>query len=418
MAKFIIDGGFPLKGRVKVAGNKNAVLPCMVGCLLTDEECILENVPKIADVLILGKLLTNLGVKIEGLGSSTLKIDAKGTKPANLDPDLCAQLRASVLLLSPLLSHFGKVSMPHPGGDIIGRRAIDTHVQVMKALGAKFKEKDGEYYFETKGLEGSTVFLTEASVTATENAILAAVLASGETVIKNAASEPHVADLCNFLVKMGAKISGIGSNFLAISGVKKLHGTIHKVSPDHIEAGTFTIATLTTGGEVALEDINPFDLDMILMTLAKMGAKFDLHNSSLKIFSSDLVSTEKIVTNIWPGFPTDLMAPLIVLATQAKGQTLLHDWMYESRMFFVDKLLSMGANVTIADPHRVLVYGPTRLSGQKLDTPDIRAGIALVIAALCAQGKSVIDQAELIERGYEKIEDRLSALGAKITRKE
>lgn len=418
MSKLIIEGGVPFKGRIKVAGNKNAVLPCMAACLLTSKECSLDNVPQINDVLILSRLLQMLGVKIEGLGTSTLKINAKGAKLAPLDDDLCAQLRASVLLLGPLLSHFGKVLMPHPGGDIIGRRAIDTHVQVLNALGAKFEERDGKYFFETKELKGNTVFLAEASVTATENAILAAVLASGKTVIKNAASEPHVTNLCYFLEKMGAKISGIGSNFLTISGVKSLSGTRYRICPDHIEAGTFAIAAATTQGEVTIEDIDANDLDMILVTLSRMGIRFELSNSSLKIFPSKLVSTDKIVTNIWPGFPTDLVAPMIVLATQAEGQTLLHDWMYESRMFFVDKLLSMGANVTIADPHRVLVYGPTPLKGQKLDTPDIRAGIALVIAALCARGKSEIDKAELIERGYEKIEDRLSALGAKITRKE
>lgn len=418
MAKFVIEGGVPLEGKVRVAGSKNAVLPCMAACLLASNECVLENVPKINDVLILSQLLQMLGVKIERLGTSTLKINAKGAKLTPLDEDFCAQLRASVLLLGPLISRFGKVLMPHPGGDIIGRRAIDTHVQVLNALGAKFEERDGMYFFEAKKLKGSTVFLAEASVTATENAILAAVLAPGKTVIKNAASEPHVTNLCQFLKKMGAKISGIGSNFLTISGVKNLSGTNHRVCPDYIEAGTFAIAAATTQGEVTIEEVDANDLDMILITLSKMGIRYELSSSDLKIFPSKLVSTNKIVTNIWPGFPTDLVAPMIVLATQTKGQTLLHDWMYESRMFFVDKLLSMGANVTIADPHRVLVYGPTPLKGQKLDTPDIRAGIALVIAALCARGKSEIDKAELIERGYEKIEERLSGLGAKIIRKD
>lgn len=414
MAKFIINGGVPLKGNIRIAGNKNSVLPCMAACLLTDEECILENVPQINDVSVLAEILQSLGVKIEGLGSHTLKINARNIKNSKLDPNLCAQLRASVLLLAPLLSRFGEISMPHPGGDIIGRRAIDTHVQALKALGAKFEESDGMYQFKSTEFKGGNVFLAEASVTATENAILAASLASGETIIRNAASEPHVADLCNFLQKMGAKIAGIGSNFLIISGVSNLHGAKHKVCPDHIEAGTFAIASAATGGGVELVDINSSDLSMIFIILSKMGVKFKNTKSSLRIFPSKLVSTEKIVTNIWPGFPTDLMAPMIVLATQARGATLLHDWMYESRMFFVDKLLSMGANVTIADPHRVLVYGPTPLKGQNLDSPDIRAGIALVTAALCAKGKSEIDKAELVERGYEKIEERLSALGADI----
>lgn len=418
MAKFEIEGGIPLKGRIKAAGNKNAVLPCMAACILTDETCILENVPQIQDVLVLGNILQKLGARIDGLGTSTLTINCKYVHSYEIDFELVSQLRASILLCGPLLRRFGKVIFRHPGGDVIGRRSIQTHIAALSALGAKFRRKIDDYQGEVKTLIGGQVFLDEASVTATENVILTAVLAPGETIIKNAASEPHVVNLCHFLTAMGASITGIGSNVLRIDGRTKLKGVKHRISPDHIEVGTFAIAAAVTRGEIEIFDIERDDLDPILHTLSKMGVNAKLKNESLVIGPSKLRAVDKITTGIWPAFPTDLMSCLIVLATQANGVTLLHDWMYESRMFFVDKLISMGANVTIADPHRVLVYGPTSLRGQQLDTPDLRAGMALILASLSAKGKSTIEKIELVERGYEKIEERLSALGAKITRKD
>ncbi|OGD88244.1 UDP-N-acetylglucosamine 1-carboxyvinyltransferase [Candidatus Curtissbacteria bacterium RIFCSPHIGHO2_02_FULL_40_17] len=414
MAKYIVTGGRQLSGRIRVAGNKNAVLPAMAACLLTSETCVLENVPKISDVVVMAELLKKSGVKVTGIGSSSLRINAKGIHSTDYPQVLTQKLRASILLLSPVLSRLGKIKMGYPGGDIIGRRPLDVHIQVFKALGAKISESNDTFEAVCKKFKGSKIFLEEASVTATENAIMAAVLASGETVIKRAASEPHVVDLCQFLIKMGAKISGVGTNVLTIKGVNKLHQASYHIRPDHIEVGTFAILAAVTKSKIEISPVIQEDLDMIMLTLFKFGVDMKIKGNNLFVNCTKLKSVEKVVTDIWPGFPTDLMPPMIVLATQAEGVTILHDWMYESRMFFVDKLLSMGAKVEIADPHRVMVYGPTKLRGQALDTPDIRAGIALVIAALAAGGQSVIEKAQLIERGYENIVERLTNLGAAI----
>ncbi len=415
MAKFEIIGNAKLSGEVKIAGNKNAVLPIMAACLLTKNISVLENVPEISDVGVMADLLEIAGAKVQRRGP-TLKIDAKNIQFSQFPTNLTTKLRASVLLLAPMLSRLGRIEMGFPGGDIIGRRPLDAHIQVLTALGAKIKEENDLIYATVDSLKGSEIFLQEASVTATENALLAASTAEGETIVKRAATEPHVVDLCQFLQKMGAKIEGIGTQTLKITGVKNLSGANHTIRPDHVEVGTFAILSSVTQGRIEISPIVLEDLEMILLTLAKFGVKYKVTGDKLIVEESKLKSVEKVVTDIWPGFPTDLMPPMIVLATQAEGMTILHDWMYESRMFFVDKLLSMGAKVEIADPHRVFVYGPTKLRGQKLDTPDIRAGIALVIAALAAKGKSQIEKAELIERGYENIVERLTALGAKITK--
>lgn len=414
MASLEIIGKKRLTGKVTVAGNKNSVLPIMAACILTEDECVIENVPKISDVGVMAKLLEVCGAKVSGVGSAKLVISAKNIHSAEFPSALTEKLRASVLLLGPVLSRVGKITIGYPGGDIIGRRPLDTHIQALEALGAKTKQENDVFIAQTVKLKGANFFLEEASVTATENAIMAAVLAQGETTIKRAASEPHIVDLCQFLIKMGANISGVGSNVLFIKGVSKLTGTSYSIRPDHIEVGTFAILAAVTEGKIEISPIVTEDLNMILLTLEKFGVDFKVEDDTLTVSDGKLNAVEKVTTDVWPGFPTDLMAPMIVLATQAHGVTILHDWMYESRMFFVDKLLSMGAKVEIADPHRVLVYGPADLRGQRLDTPDIRAGIALVIAALCARGKSRIDKAELIERGYENIVERLSALGAQI----
>lgn len=416
MARFEITGGSKLNGKIKVAGNKNSVLPIMAASLLTQDTCTIENVPNISDVGVMIQLLENAGAKVSGVGSEKLIISASIIKEAEFPQELTEKLRASVLLLGPMLSRLGKVKMGYPGGDVIGRRPLETHIQALETLGVTIEREDDYYIARGSKFTGREIFLQEASVTATENAVMAAVVAEGQTVIKRAASEPHVVDLCQFLTQMGARISGMGSNVLTITGVKKLNGTTHEVRPDHIEVGTFAILAAVAGGKIEIAPAVKEDLEMILLTLAKFGVDFKLEGDKLTVSGSKLKAVEKVVTDVWPGFPTDLMAPTIVLATCAQGVTLLHDWLYESRMFFVDKLLSMGAKVEIADPHRVLVYGATKLRGQKLDTPDIRAGIALVIAALAAEGKSTIEKAELIERGYENIIDRLRTLGAKIKR--
>lgn len=415
MAKFIIQGGNPLKGTIQISGNKNAVLPIMAATLLTKEKCVLENVPNISDVLVMGEILKDLGAKIEGLGTHRLEIETKGVDKYVLNPNLVSRLRAAILFLGPLLLRFGKAKMRHPGGCIIGRRAVGTHFDVLEALGAKTVVGDEEYESEVKKLKPATIFLDEASVTATENAIMMASLIPGKTVIEDAACEPHLEDLANFLNSMGAKIQGAGTNRIIIEGVDYFRGTVHRVFPDYIDVGTLAIAAAATKGRVKIGPIREKDLRMILLYLKRMGVEFKIEGDYLEILSSELVAPSgKIQTRPWPGFPTDLMSPLVVLATQAKGATLCHDWMYEGRMVFVDKLMTMGANITLCDPHRVLVVGPTRLRGKELTSPDIRAGMALIIAALCATGESVIDRAELVERGYENVEERLRNLGAQI----
>jgi len=416
MAKFLVKGSAKLAGKINVAGNKNSVLPIMAAALLAKDPSTLENVPQISDVQTMAELLTLCGVELKFHSPNRLTINPAKINKVEFPTHLTEKLRASVTLLGPMVARIGYIKMGYPGGDVIGRRPLDTHFQVLEALGAKVKKENNYFEVTSSGLKGAEIFLQEASVTATENAIVAAAAAEGTTVIKRAASEPHVVDLCEFLIKLGAQIEGVGSNILKIKGKQKFYGATHSIRPDHIEVGTFAILAAVTKSRVSISPAIKSDLDMTLLTLKKFGVNFELAGNVLKVSPSKLNAVEKVVTDVWPGFPTDLMAPMIVLATQAEGVTILHDWMYESRMFFVDKLLSMGAKVEIADPHRVFVYGPTKLRGQKLDTPDIRAGIALVIAALAATGKSEIDKVELIERGYENIVDRLSKLGAKIER--
>lgn len=417
MAKFIIEGGVPLKGRVKAQGNKNSVLKLMAACLLTEKECILTNVPKIRDVLILGEILRRIGVRVEGLGTNTLRIQAKEIKTTHLPDELVAKLRASLVLLGPLLAKFGQARMCHPGGCIIGKRAVGTHFDALTSLGAEIVTSEKDYVAKVKKLHSADIFLDEASVTATQNVMIMAGLIGGETRICNAACEPHVVELAEFLKKMGVKISGAGTHTVYIRGKKKLGGASHRVWPDHVDVGTFAIAAAITQGEVEITGIRKEDLDMILLYLSRFGVRFAFKKESLLILPSKLVSTQrKVQSRPWPGFPTDLMSPLIVLATQAEGMTLCHDWMFENRMFFVDKLIAMGADIIVCDPHRVLVKGRTPLLGKDLESPDIRAGMALILAALCAKGKSTIGKIEMIERGYEEIEERLQKLGARIGR--
>ena len=419
MAKFIIKGGKPLRGKVKVSGNKNAILPIMAATVLTQEKCVIKNVPRIKDVEMMGEILKDIGAQIEGLGTHRLVIDPKNISKYTLNPELVSKLRASILLLGPLLARFGRAKMRHPGGCIIGRRAVGTHFDALLALGAETKVGEEDYESEVKRSQAANIFLDEASVTATENAMMMASLIPGTTIIDDAASEPHVEDLANFLNSMGAKIKGAGTNRIKVTGVKKLEGTTHRILPDYMDIGTFAVVAAVTKGKISIVGIREKDLLMILLYLKRMGVEFEIKNDVLKIFPSKLVAPKgKIQTRPWPGFPTDLMSPLIVLATQARGTTLCHDWMYESRMFFVDKLITMGANITFCDPHRVLVVGPSQLKGKELESPDIRAGMALIVAALCAEGKSVVEKIELVERGYEEIEERLRALGANIKRVE
>lgn len=417
MAKFIIQGKKKLSGIVEISGNKNAVLPLMAATLLTDEECILENVPQIGDVMVFAEIMKDIGVKIEGLGTRRLIINSKGVNKYHLRPELVKKLRASILFLGPLLARLGKVQLRHPGGCMVGRRAVGTHFDALSALGAQIITTEEDYYGEVKKIQPGNIFLDEASVTATENAMMMASLIPGETVIEDAACEPHVEDLANFLNLMGGDVRGGGTNKIIVRGVKKLHGAKFVVGPDYIDAGTFAIIGAITNSKITIKGIKDKDLRMILLYLTRMGVKWEIKGDALIIFPSKLIAPSgKIQTRPWPGFPTDLMSPLIVLGTQAEGVTLFHDWMYESRMFFVDKLMMMGANITLCDPHRVLVYGPSSLRGKILESPDIRAGMALVCAALVAEGESRIENIEIIERGYENILERLKGLGAEIER--
>lgn len=419
MAKFIIEGGRTLKGSIRVAGNKNAIVSVLPATLLTDQDCYFENVPRIGDVLTMGKILKKMGARVEGLGTDKLKVNTRSVKRPNLDPGLTGGLRASVLFLGPLLARFGRAKMRHPGGCVIGRRAVGTHFEALAALGAKTMTTQDDYVSEVKKPRSAAIFLDEASVTATENAMMMASLVPGRTVIENAACEPHVEDLAVFLNSMGAGIGGAGTNRVVVDGVKKLSGAKHRIVPDYMEAGTLAMMAGVTGSRIEIRGVCPAHLKMTLLYLERIGLKFKLGKDSLTVFPSELTAPGgKIQTRPWPGFPTDLMSPYIVLATQAKGTTLCHDWMYENRLFFVDKLISMGANITICDPHRVLVAGPTKLRGRELNSPDIRAGMALILASLAAEGRSVINNIELVERGYENIESRLKALGARIEREE
>lgn len=416
--KYIINGGYRLAGRVKVSGNKNSVFPCIGAALLTQEEVILENISDLKDTEVLIQIIKKLGVDIEKKGS-TIKIKASEIRHFNLPEDLMVKLRGSIVLVGAILSRVGKVNFYHPGGDTIGRRSIETHIEAFKALGASFKRDNAKLSLNLA--EGSAagscdIFLQEASVTATENLILASVVGQRQTTLRNCAKEPHIIDLCKMLVQMGAQIEGIGTDNLKISGVNKLRGTKFSIGADFVEVGTYIVAAAITGGQIRIEGVENSFLDPVLVPLQSFGIKIEEQEGSITVYPSKLKSSPKLTTNIWPGFPTDLMSVAIVLATQSKGVILCHDWMYEGRMFFVDKLITMGAKIILADPHRVLVYGPDKLRGKILETPDIRAGMALVMAALAAKGKSIINQAELIERGYEDVVRKLKGIGADIER--
>ncbi len=418
MSKFVIEGGKKLRGKIKIRGMKNATTPIIAATLLTDEECVISNIPRISDVEKMIDILTSLGSKIAWIDEHQLKISNQNISLQTLNKEAVQSMRSSILLLGPLLARFGKVRLPEPGGCIIGKRPIDTHLYGLKHLGAKIKEGADFYQIEAKNLKGNIIILPEFSVTATENLVMAAVLAQGQTTIKLAAAEPHVQDLCNFLNKMGAKINGIGTHTLVIDGVKKLFGTQHTIIPDQIEVGTFAVAAAITHGEVEIENIIPEHLELILLKLKQIGVNFELGTNWLKVHPSSNLRSFKLQTLPYPGFPTDLQAPFAVLATQASGTTLIQDPLFEGRMGYVSELIKMGANAIVADPHRVVINGPTPLYGTEIKSFDLRAGATLIIAGLVAKGQTIISQAEMVDRGYEKIEERLTKLGAKIKRVE
>lgn len=424
MDEFVIEGGYPLSGEVTPSGNKNAALPLLAACLLTEDPVILNNVPQINDVMAMKKLIESLGSHIEDLGGNSWRITTREVVASHVDPELCRRIRASILIAGPVLARAGGLRLPPPGGDVIGRRRLDTHIFALRALGAKVVY-DRVFEIEAKGLLGADILLDEASVTATENAIMAAVLAKGLTQIRNAASEPHVQELCLFLNILGAKIDGIGSNTLRITGVTKLNGGEFTIGPDLLEVVSYIGATVVTHGEIRIHDAGVKHLEMVAQVFHRLGIHWiedgnDLivpSKQSLSIASDLDGAVPEIKTNIWPAFPTDLTSIAITVATQASGSVLFHDWMFSGRMYFTDKLVGMGARVILCDPYRVLIQGPTQLYGEKLESPDIRAGMALLLAALAAKGTSTIRNIAQIERGYERVEEKLLKLGARISRK-
>ncbi len=425
MPAFIVQGGQVLTGRVRPAGNKNAALPCVTACLLAAEPVTLKNVPRIRDVLDLLEIMELLGAEVTWTAPNCVRINASGVTVGDVDHEMAAKIRASLLLAGPLLARFGEVNLPPPGGDVIGRRRMDTHFLAFKALGGRVR-LDGGFHIKAQRLVGTDVFLDEPSVTGTENAIMAAVLAEGRTRLRNSACEPHVQDLCHQLNAMGARIFGIGTNTLTIEGVEELHGTEFEIGADHIETGSFIGLAAVTGSTITIEDAPLEHLDSTLMGFRRLGVEYQVEGPDLVVHGEgDHVirqdafgAVSKIDDGPWPAFPADLTSIMVVTATQCRGTILIHEKMFESRMFFTDKLVSMGARIILCDPHRAVVVGPAPLHGGTLESPDIRAGMALLIAALGAQGTSRIQNVRQIERGYERIDDRLRALGACIERED
>jgi UDP-N-acetylglucosamine 1-carboxyvinyltransferase len=423
MEKFVIEGGIPLHGEVTPSGNKNAALPILAACLLTDEPVTLHNVPQIKDVLDMRTLLESLGVQTETLNGSSWRLTARDIRAADLDPDMCRRIRASILLAGPMLARTGGLQIPPPGGDVIGRRRLDTHILALEALGAQ-ASYERTLKFKTEELVGTDVLLDEASVTATENAVMAAVTAKGRTTIRNAASEPHVQELCHFLNSMGARVDNIGSNTLHIDGVSKLHGTEHTIGPDLLEVVSFIGAAVVTHGQITIRNAAVQHLEMVSQVFQRMGVSWKIDGNDLfvpetqprKIVSDMDGAVPEIKTNVWPAFPTDLISIAITVATQMTGSVLFHDWMFSGRMYFTDKLVGMGARIILCDPFRCLVQGPSSLFAEKLESPDIRAGMALLLATLAANGQSTIRNVRQIDRGYERVDDKLRLLGAKIDR--
>jgi len=421
--QYIVEGGHRLSGSIEPSGNKNAALPIIAAALLTSHEVTLENVPRIRDTETLVQLLQAVGARAEWTAKNTLVIEAKEIRTDELDPDLCAKIRASILLAGPLLARCGHVVLPPPGGDVIGRRRVDTHFLAFEQLGATVSATD-RYEFRASSLRGADVFLDEPSVTATENALMAAVAAVGTTVLRNAASEPHVQDLAHFLVAMGARIEGIGTNTMTVHGPATLGSARHRIGPDHIEVGSFIGLAAVTQSTLRVVRAGVEHLRSTRMGFERLGIHCEVEGDDLiipaeqsRVIKSDLGGhVPKLEDQPWPAFPADVMSIAIVTATQCEGMVLMFEKMFESRLFFVDKLIAMGARIVLCDPHRAIVSGPTKLRAARVESPDIRAGMAMLLAAMCAEGTSTINNATQIERGYERIDERLNALGARITR--
>ena len=420
MATLRIEGGRRLSGTVAVEGNKNAALPLIAACLLTDEECVISNVPRIRDVEVLLDLLAGLGATVDGVGTSTLRIRCAKLLSDRPDPALVGRLRGSVLLLGPLLGRAGSARLAQPGGDFPARRTISTHLQALAALGAVPQDPNnpepGHWLEAPNGLRGASFYLDEASVTGTETAILAAAAAKGTTEIRHAATEPHVAELCRFLRGMGVQIEGEGTSTIRVAGTDRINGATHTLDGDYIEAGSWGVVAAITGGSIEVTGARWNDIEVVAAPLKKMGLQCAWDENRFTVEPSSLVAARRITTGLWPGFPSDMVSLVTVLATQADGETLVHDWMYELRLFALEQLSAMRADLFLCDPHRIIVSGPTRLRGRHLDSRDIRSGMALIAAALAAEGESRVGPLETVERGYAALVERLTALGAQVER--
>ncbi len=419
MSTLLIEGGHRLEGRVALEGNKNAALPLLEACLLTEDECVLTNVPRIGDVEVMVRLLLDLGAEVDGLGTTTLRVRATQVRTHEPDRSLVGRLRGSVLLLGPLLARTGRAHIAPPGGDFPARRTIATHLDALQAMGAHIVSGDDHFLETSQRLTSASIYLYEASVTGTETALLAAASASGTTEIRHAATEPHVVELCEFLSKMGAGVTGIGSSKLRIEGVARLRGAEHRLGGDYIEAGSWAVVAAITGGELAIDGAREEDIEVVAAVLKRMNVQCGTRDGTFEVRPSKPKAVRRITTGLWPSFPSDLVSLVTVLATQAEGRTLVHDWMYELRLFALEQMSGMGADMFLADAHRIIVTGPTQLRGGRvLDTRDLRSGMSLIAAGLAADGQTRVAPLETVERGYSQLVERLTALGAKVAKVE
>ena len=419
MSTLLIEGGHRLEGRVAVEGNKNAALPLLAACLLTEDECVLTNVPRIGDVEVMARLLLDLGAEVDGIGTTTLRVRAKQITTYVPDRSLVGRLRGSVLLLGPLLARTGRAHIAPPGGDFPARRTISTHLEALQAMGARIVSDDDHLLETSQRLTGASMYLYEASVTGTETALLAAASASGATEIRHAATEPHVAELCEFLGKMGAGVSGIGSSKIRVEGVSRLHGAAHRLGGDYIEAGSWAVVAAITASELGIEGAREEDIEVVAAVLKRMNVQCGMRDGTFEVKPSKPKAVRRITTGLWPSFPSDLVSLVTVLATQADGRTLVHDWMYELRLFALEQMSGMGADMFLADAHRIIVTGPTQLrGGRMLDTRDLRSGMSLIAAGLAADGQTRVAPLETVERGYSHLVERLKTLGAKVAKVE
>ena len=419
MSSLLIEGGHRLQGRVSVEGNKNAALPLLAACLLTTDECVLTNVPRIGDVDVMVQLLIDLGAQVEGAGTTTLRIRTPEVRRHIPDRALVGRLRGSVLLLGPLLARVGRAHIAPPGGDFPARRSISTHLEALMEMGARQAEGSDHVLEAPDGLKGASMYLYEASVTGTETALLAAAAAEGVTEIRHAATEPHVVELCEFLKKMGAGVSGIGSSRIRVEGVPRLGGATHNLGGDYIEAGSWAVVGAITGGEIDIEGAREEDIEVVAAVMKRMNVRCGMRDGVFEVKPSKPVAVRRIATGLWPSFPSDLVSLITVLATQAEGRTLVHDWMYELRLFALEQMSGMGADLFLADAHRIIVTGATRLrAGRVLDSRDLRSGMSLIAAGLAADGQTRVVPLETVERGYGQLVERLQGLGARVTKVE